>query len=265
MIPLSRRLPPADMRITRGRCVSGAKILTARSISLAAFSPWRHGNTSTSEYRWQDGQLALIELNVYGKPPEHIRARFDAQGELSFMQREIDGQKQQLSSDQVALYRYRAEQIRQTSDALRQGRVMLRQGRWHANRTVTTCEGQTVKPDLDTQALAHIERRQNHSSIEVSVAWLEAPEGSSAAAGGKRRFLHLAADRKKLLRSAHFSESDAAPGFSIWPTHPTNQAALPAGTIYACLRQGRQRNAPAVPAVLSPFRFRDQPRTSHPV
>ena len=145
---------------------------------LAAFSPWRHGNTSTSEYRWQDGQLALIELNVYGKPPEHIRARFDAQGELSFMQREIDGQKQQLSSDQVALYRYRAEQIRQTSDALRQGRVMLRQGRWHANRTVTTCEGQTVKPDLDTQALAHIERRQNHSSIEVSVAWLEAPEGS---------------------------------------------------------------------------------------
>ncbi len=62
-------------------------------------------------------QLALIELNVYGKPPEHIRARFDAQGDLSFMQREVDGQKQQLSSDQVALYRYRAEQIRQTSDA----------------------------------------------------------------------------------------------------------------------------------------------------
>jgi hypothetical protein len=42
---------------------------------LAAFSPWRHGNTSTSEYRWQGDELALIELNVYGKPPEHIRAR----------------------------------------------------------------------------------------------------------------------------------------------------------------------------------------------
>ncbi len=66
---------------------------------LAAFSPWRHGDTSTSEYRWQGDQLALIELNVYGKPPEHIRARFDAQGDLSFMQREVDGQKQQLSSD----------------------------------------------------------------------------------------------------------------------------------------------------------------------
>lgn len=145
---------------------------------LAAFSPWRHGNTSTSEYRWQGDRLTLIELNVYGKTTEHIRARFDDQGELSFMQREIDGQKQQLSSDQVALYRYRATQIRQTSDALRQGRVVLRQGRWHADRTVTTCEGQTVKPDLDARALAHIARRQEHSSVEVSVAWLEASEGS---------------------------------------------------------------------------------------
>lgn len=146
---------------------------------LAAFSPWRHGDTSTSEYRWQGDQLALIELNVYGKPPEHIRARFDAQGDLSFMQREVDGQKQQLSSDQVALYRYRAEQIRQTSDALRQGRVVLRQGRWNAAaHTVLTCEGQTVRPDLDSRALAHIERRQSHASAAVSIAWLEAPEGS---------------------------------------------------------------------------------------
>lgn len=145
---------------------------------LAAFSPWHHGNTSLSEYRWQGDTLTLIELNVYGKPPEHIRVRFDDRGELSFMQREVDGQKQQLSSDQVALYRYRAEQIRQTSDALRQGRVILRQGRWQADHTVQTCEGQTVKPDLDDYALNRIEQRQSRSAVAVSVAWLEAPEGA---------------------------------------------------------------------------------------
>lgn len=145
---------------------------------LSAFSPWHKGNTSTAEYRWQDDVLSLIELNIYSKTPEHIRVRFDSRGELSFMQREVDGQKQQLSSDQIALYRYRADQIRQTSDALRQGRVVLHQGRWHADGSVTTCEGQTVKPDLDTWAKEHIERRQRHSSIEVSVAWLEASEGS---------------------------------------------------------------------------------------
>lgn len=145
---------------------------------LTAFSPWHRGDTSTGEYRWQGDTLTLIELNIYGKPREHIRARFDDNGELSFMQREVGSQKQQLSSDQIALYRYRAEQLRQTSDALRQGRVVLRQGRWQADGSVTTCEGETVRPDLDTLALNHIKRRQSHSSLAVSIAWLEAPEGA---------------------------------------------------------------------------------------
>jgi hypothetical protein len=57
-------------------------LVAGKLLLLPAFSPWNRGDTSTSEYRWQDGQLTLIELNVYGKPPEHIRARFDAQGEL---------------------------------------------------------------------------------------------------------------------------------------------------------------------------------------
>ena len=138
---------------------------------LSAFSPWHSGDTSTAEYRWQDDTLSLIELNIYSKTPEHVRVRFDDHGELSFMQREVSGQKQQLSSDQIALYKYRAEQIRQTSDA-------LRQGRWHVDGTVTTCEGQTVKPELETWAIQHIQRRQQKSSVEVSVSWLEAPEGS---------------------------------------------------------------------------------------
>lgn len=145
---------------------------------LAVFSPWRSGDTTTREYRWQGDNLTLININVYSKPPVNIRARFDDRGDLSFMQRESDGEKQQLSNDQIDLYRYRADQIRQISDALRQGRVVLRQGRWHAmEQTVTTCEGQTIKPDLDSQAIAHIERRQSRSSVDVSVAWLEAPEG----------------------------------------------------------------------------------------
>lgn len=62
----------------------------------------------------------------------NIRARFDDRGDLSFMQRESDGEKQQLSNDQIDLYRYRADQIRQISDAYVR-RVVLRQGagmRW---------------------------------------------------------------------------------------------------------------------------------------
>ncbi|WLI76835.1 DUF1481 domain-containing protein [Kosakonia sp. H02] len=157
---------------------------------LSAFSPWHHGDTSLGEYRWQGDALTLIELNIYGKSPEHIRVRFDDRGELSFMQREVNGHKQQLSSDQIALYRYRAEQIRQTSDALRQGRVVLRQGRWQANNTVQTCEGQTVTPELDTWALDHIAQRQRHSSLAVSVAWLEAPDGAQLLLVANEDFCH---------------------------------------------------------------------------
>ncbi len=157
---------------------------------LTAFSPWHHGSTSLSEYRWQGDALTLVELNIYAKPPEHIRIRFDDRGGLSFMQREIDGQKQQLSSDQIALYHYRAEQIRQTSDALRLGHVMLRQGRWQANHTVQTCEGQSVKPDLDKYALKRIEERQRHSAVAVSLAWLEAPEGAQLLLVANEDFCH---------------------------------------------------------------------------
>jgi hypothetical protein len=145
---------------------------------LTAFSPIRSGATTTSEYRWQGDSLVFIEQNIQGKTPEHIKVRFDDRGELSFMQREVSGQKQQLSNEQIALHQYQASRTKETSEALRIGKVVLQQGRWHRNGTVTTCEGETFKPKLDSEALSHIANRQSHSSLEVSIAWLEAPEGS---------------------------------------------------------------------------------------
>lgn len=144
---------------------------------LAAFSAWGNGSTSTREYRWQGDRLILIELNNSGNPTEHIRVHFDDQQAVSFMQREVGEQKQPLSDEQLALYRYQAKHIRQTSDALHQGKVMLYQGRWHADQTVTTCEGKTLTPQLDSDALAYIASHQHPSSQEVSIAWLESSEG----------------------------------------------------------------------------------------
>ena len=145
---------------------------------LAVFSPLQKGVTSSNDYRWQGEQLVSIEMTIQSQPPEHVKVRFDDHGELSFMQREVNGQKQQLSNDQIALYQYQASQTKATSEALRIGRVELRQGRWHSNGTVTTCEGETIEPKLDGVSLNHIANRQRHSSMDVSIAWLEAPEGS---------------------------------------------------------------------------------------
>ncbi|RJT18824.1 DUF1481 domain-containing protein [Buttiauxella izardii] len=145
---------------------------------LAVFSPRQKGATTTSDYRWLGEKLMSIEMNIQSEPSEHVKVRFDENGELSFMQREVNGQKQQLSNDQIALYQYQATQTKATSEALRIGRVVLRQGRWHNNGTITTCEGETIEPKLDSVSLSHIANRQRHSSMDVSVAWLEAPEGS---------------------------------------------------------------------------------------
>ncbi|MEW7313173.1 DUF1481 domain-containing protein [Buttiauxella gaviniae] len=145
---------------------------------LTVFSPIRTGKTTTSDYRWQGEQLLSIETTIQSEPPESVKVRFDDHGELSFMQHEVDGQKQQLSNDQIALYQYQASQTKAISEALRIGRVVLRQGRWHSNGTVTTCEGETFEPKLDSVSLSHITNRQRHSSMDVSIAWLEAPEGS---------------------------------------------------------------------------------------
>ena len=145
---------------------------------LTAFSPRQKGATTTSDYRWLGAQLISIEMTILSESSEHIKVRFDDHGELSFMQREVGGQKQQLSNDQITLYQYQANQMKATSEALRTGRVVLRQGRWHNNGTVTTCEGETFEPKLDSVALSHIANRQQHSSMDVGIAWLEAPEGS---------------------------------------------------------------------------------------
>ncbi|MBJ3816362.1 DUF1481 domain-containing protein [Shimwellia pseudoproteus] len=145
---------------------------------LAVVSPWGKGATATREYRWQDDRLASIELTEFSKPQEHVKVRFDEKGGLSFMQHEVDNNKQQLSSDQIALYQYRATQLKQTSDALRSGRVNLYQGRWQPDGKVVTCDGKTAEPALENAAIDYIRQRQSHSAVAVDIAWLEAPEGA---------------------------------------------------------------------------------------
>ncbi|BDH47573.1 membrane protein [Salmonella enterica subsp. enterica serovar Choleraesuis] len=145
---------------------------------MMAFTPLRDGHTTLSEYHWQGEQLTSLEVNITGRDPEQVKLRFDTKGNVSFMQRQLQGQKQQLSTDSIAMYQYRAGQVRSISDALRSGRVKLYQGRWQPGGKVLTCEGTTIAPALDSFALSKISSRQSHSAQAVSVAWLEAPEGT---------------------------------------------------------------------------------------
>ncbi|VEA79551.1 membrane protein [Salmonella enterica subsp. arizonae] len=118
---------------------------------LSVFSPWHSGSTRTSEYRWQGDTLSLIELNIYSKPPEHIRARVStlvANSVLCSVKSGAEAAAFQRSDCPVSLSR-RTKSVRPAMHCV-WGAFILRQGRWHADHTVTTCEGETLKPDLDS-------------------------------------------------------------------------------------------------------------------
>jgi hypothetical protein len=83
-------------------------------------------------------------------------------------------------------------QLRQTSDALRQGRVVLRQGRWHADGTVTTCEGQALRSALRRWSPCH-----RHASAPGA-----APRGPGAARRWSESFMqHEVSGLKQQLSS----------------------------------------------------------------
>ncbi len=76
---------------------------------LAAFSPWRHGDTSTSEYRWQGDQPGAYRTQCLWQTAGTYSRPFRRAGDLSLCNGKWTGRSSS-SSDQVALYRYRAEQ-----------------------------------------------------------------------------------------------------------------------------------------------------------
>ncbi len=166
------------MRTIRERCASGVKILAMKSIfsRLQPVASRGHfdqrislAGRSTGAYRtqclWQTAGTYSRPFRRAGR--SELYATGSGRAEAAALQRPG-----------------RAISLSRRTDPPDQrrpppGAVVLRQGRWNAAaHTVLTCEGQTVTPDLDSRALAHIERRQSHASAAVSIAWLEAPEGS---------------------------------------------------------------------------------------
>ncbi len=81
------------------------------------------------------------------------------------MQRESDGEKQQLSNDQIDLY---------VIVLIRSARLAMPYVRGESSAPgALACDGTdrdhlrraNIKPDLDSQAIAHIERRQSRSLL----------------------------------------------------------------------------------------------------
>lgn len=145
---------------------------------MTVYSPFNGAAAETSDYLWQQGKLVSVERHVTGDKPDDVTLRFDQQGSLSFMQRQLSGRREALSADEVELYQFDAQRMLKISDDLLSGSVLLKQGNWQPDGTVIPCQGQRVQPELDQTELGYIARQQRDTPDSVSIAWLEAPAGT---------------------------------------------------------------------------------------
>ncbi|PIJ48640.1 hypothetical protein BL250_14705 [Erwinia sp. OLTSP20] len=145
---------------------------------LTVYTPFSDADVEQTEFTWQHNHLMSLERHIKGAKPDDVTLRFDSDGKLSFMQRQLAGHRESLSDDEVALYQFDVRRMLQISDALLSGRVVLHQGYWQPDNTVTSCQNQKVTPAFDNHARQIIRRLQGNQHSPVSIAWLEASQGT---------------------------------------------------------------------------------------
>ncbi|MGV3346775.1 DUF1481 domain-containing protein [Enterobacteriaceae bacterium LUAb1] len=144
---------------------------------LTIYTPFNRAKTDITTYSWQQGVLTAIERRSEGKNLETVTLRFDAKGQLNFMQRQRGVLRQAIEQDVVALYKFDARRMLAISDSLLAGHVVMMQGHWQPNGSVITCGGVDVKPLFDAYSRQIILRTQANVMTPISISWLEAPDG----------------------------------------------------------------------------------------
>lgn len=142
------------------------------------YTPFNGDATETTDYLWQEERLVSVARHVSGKQPDDVTLRFDQDGSLSFMQRQLAGRREAVSTDTVELYKFDAQRMLAQSNALLSGRVALKQGQWLGAKQIETCDGKLESPAFDDNAIQMLVRVQQRSRAPLLVAWLEAPEGT---------------------------------------------------------------------------------------
>ncbi|WP_345827460.1 DUF1481 domain-containing protein [Pantoea sp. BRR-3P] len=141
------------------------------------FTPFNGDAMETTDYSWQQQQLVSVERHLAGAQPDDVTLRFDHQGNLNFMQRQLAGRREAVSADSVELYRFDAQRMLDQSNALLEGRVLLHQGHWLGGNQVRECDDKLVNAPFDRDTLYTLGRQQQSQSAPLMVSWLEAPEG----------------------------------------------------------------------------------------
>lgn len=141
------------------------------------YTPFGQTVTEQSQYHWQDGKLTSVSRHISGATSDDVTLRFDNQGNVSFMQRQLENHRESVSQQAIELYRFDAGRMLSISNALQAGKIRLQQGIWQHRNTVMTCEHQQVQAGLGEEALRVISQSES-GTTPVYISWLQGPQGT---------------------------------------------------------------------------------------
>lgn len=147
---------------------------TIRLISV--YNPFQGGGSIVTHYWYQQDRLREIKRALDAQKDD-TQIRFAEDGTVSFMQRQLAERREPISDDDLALYQWDAQRTRELSDVLQAGKVTLRQGKLQDDQVIT-CDGARVRPDFDSSAQNWIAQKRKQLTGSLSIAWLEASEGT---------------------------------------------------------------------------------------
>ncbi|MCG8710841.1 DUF1481 domain-containing protein [Brenneria sp. 4F2] len=147
---------------------------TIRLISV--YNPFQGGDTVVTRYWYQQGDLREIKRTLEARKDD-TQIRFAEDGVVSFMQRQLAERRESITNDDLAFYQWDAKRTRELSEVLQAGKVTLRQGKLQGEQVIT-CDGAYASPDFDPASQDWIAQKKKQLTGSLSIAWLEASEGT---------------------------------------------------------------------------------------
>lgn len=146
-------------------------------VLMSVFSPYRSGQqTVVTVYEYRRGRLWQIRAEYLGDNGFSEQIRLDQEGNTIFMQRDKDGHKSPLTTDEITRMTFVADRELMLNSALVVGDIRLKQGQWRDNY-VTDCRGNKSYIEFDAETERFLAKRQRSSASPIYIAWLDSPEG----------------------------------------------------------------------------------------
>lgn len=146
-------------------------------VLMSVFSPYHSGQqTVVTVYEYRRGQLWQIRAEYLGDHGFSEQLRLDHEGNAIFMQRDKDGHKSPLTTDEITRMTFVADRQLTLNSALVVGDIRLKQGQWR-DSYVTDCQGNKSYIEFDAETEHFLAKRQRNSASPIYIAWLDSPEG----------------------------------------------------------------------------------------